>query len=92
MLGEDPGGLGRGRGPLPTGEVVKDVGEGSEWLLSRGLAGARSKGKKDKERKKRKEGKVLTTRLLWVRSGIDLRGYALVAMWTVQRIVTIDVI
>jgi hypothetical protein len=35
---------------------VKDVGEGSEWLLSRGLVGARGKGKRDKERKKRKEG------------------------------------
>jgi hypothetical protein len=53
MLGEDPGGLGRGRGPLPTGEVVKDVGE---WLLSREVAGARSKGKRDQERKERKEG------------------------------------
>jgi hypothetical protein len=45
MLGEDPGGLGRGRGPLPTGEVEKAVGEGSEWLLSRGLGEARRERK-----------------------------------------------
>jgi len=66
MLGEDPGGLGRGRGPLPTGEVEKAVGEGSEWLLSRGLAEARREGKGDNERKKRKEGQR-TDDDVWVR-------------------------
>jgi hypothetical protein len=54
--GEDPGGLGRGRRPLPTGEVEKVVGEERELLLSRGLAEARREGKRDKERKKRKGG------------------------------------
>jgi hypothetical protein len=36
---------------LPTGEVEKVDGEGSEWLLSRVLAEARREGKRDKERK-----------------------------------------
>jgi hypothetical protein len=54
---------------LPTGEVEKDVGEGSELLLSRGLAEARREGNRDKEReRKEKGGKGLTTRL-WVCSG-----------------------
>lgn len=56
MLGEDPGGLGRGRRLLPTGEEEKVVGEESELLLSRGLAEARREGKKDEERKERKGG------------------------------------
>ncbi len=54
MLGEDPGGLGRGRRPLPTGEVENVVGEGSELLLSRGLAEARRKGRRNKEKEKKR--------------------------------------
>jgi hypothetical protein len=70
MLGEDPGGLGRGRRPLPTGEAEKVVGEGSELLLSRGLAGARREGKRDKETNKRKGGQrtnVETVGVFWMR-------------------------
>jgi len=45
LLGEAPGGLGRGRGPLPrVGEVGNVVGEGRGRLLSRGLAEAERGG------------------------------------------------
>ena len=57
MLGNDSGGLGRGRWPLPTGEVEKVVGDESELLLSRGLAEARKEVERDKERHKGKEKK-----------------------------------
>jgi len=41
LVGEAPGSLGKGRGPLPrVGEVGNAVGEGRGRLLSRGLAGA----------------------------------------------------
>ncbi len=85
------GGLGRGRRFLPrTGEVEKVDGEGSEWVLSRGLAAARRKGRRGKEKGEANRGKGLTTRL-WVWSGGDLGGYTLVAMWTVDRIIIIDI-
>ncbi len=43
-MGEAPGSLGRGRGPLPwVGEVGYVVGDGRGRLLSRGLAEADAK-------------------------------------------------
>jgi hypothetical protein len=40
-----------------TGELEKVVGEGSEWVLSRGLAEARRKGRRGKEKGERKRGR-----------------------------------
>jgi hypothetical protein len=58
-VGDAPGSLGRGRGPLPrVGEVGNAVGEGRGRLLSRGLAGAGGDewkgGEKDEKEIKKK--------------------------------------
>jgi hypothetical protein len=52
LVGEAPGSLGKGRGPLPrVGEVGNAVGEGRGRLLSRGLAGAVGGGDERRERR-----------------------------------------
>jgi hypothetical protein len=57
LVGDVPGSLGRGRGPLPrVGEVGKVVGEGRGRLLSRGLAGAVEGG--DERRERRRVGEL----------------------------------